>query len=62
LHDAEYDDFWSKSALWVSLSWLWIFFDFLLRVVPSTLLSLVGLRNNSCQSSDNESDEQEKTE
>ncbi|KAI9593421.1 hypothetical protein BDF19DRAFT_448695 [Syncephalis fuscata] len=46
LHDAEYDDYWSSSIVWVILSWIWILFDFLLRIIPSTLISLVGFGNS----------------
>jgi hypothetical protein len=45
LHDAEYDDYWSDSILWTFLGWLWLSFDVLLRVIPSTFISLTGFGN-----------------
>ncbi|RKP24319.1 hypothetical protein SYNPS1DRAFT_29913, partial [Syncephalis pseudoplumigaleata] len=43
LHDAEYDNYWASSILWTVLGWLWLLFDVLLRIIPSTLMCLVGL-------------------
>ncbi|KAI8051213.1 hypothetical protein BDF22DRAFT_692581 [Syncephalis plumigaleata] len=59
LHDAEYDDFWAKSALWTFMGWLWLSVDVLLRVIPSTFINLAGFGNKSQTSDSNLEDMKE---